>query len=321
VVLLFVPLAAAHVPFARGTTTITEVHAGPAAEGGQWFELRNNASNGQNLVEQVFTDADGDTFQITLTVIVRAGEYAVFASAESPVARDVTLPAGFDLRPEAGAVRHTDLLGVVDEVVWDATWGVGSALPHQLDGGFASNEWANDRPANWCPDPAGSAAGTPGADNARCPGVDTDDDGDDVTELDGDCDDRDASVYPGAPDETAPSDDGDCDGVRDDDGPGDTGDTAVVDTGDTAPADTADTADTAETGDTARPDTADTAAPDSADTAGTGDTAAPAPLPAGPCGAGCGGASAWMLVLSLASVGRARSPRSRRRGSGTFPVS
>jgi hypothetical protein len=317
VVLLLVPLAAAHVPFARGTTTITEVHAGPAADGGQWFEVRNNATNGQNLVEQVFTDADGDSFQVTLTLIVRPGEYAVFASAESPVERDVTLPAGFDLRPEAGAVLHTDLLGVVDEVVWDATWGVGAALPHQLDGGLASNEWANDRPANWCPDPTGSAAGTPGTDNTRCPGVETDDDGDGVTELDGDCDDRNASVYPGAPDGTEVPDDGDCDGTRDEDGPGDTGDTAIVDTGDTAPVDTAETGDTADTGDTAAPDTGDTADSARVDTADTDSDTAPPSDDAG-CGSGCRAGSAWMLLLSL--TGAVRSPRSRRRGSGTLPV-
>ncbi len=297
--LLLAPLAAAHVPFARGTTTITEVHAGPAADGGQWFEVRNNTAVGQNLVEQVYTDADGDTFQVTLTLIVRPGAYAVFANAESPVDRDVTLPDGFDLRPDAGAVVHTDLTGVVDEVVWDAGWGVTAAGAHQLDLGVAANEWANDRPANWCPAEPGT--GTPGADNARCPGIDTDDDGDGVTEHDGDCDDRDPDVHPGAPDR--PPDDGNCDGVREEARPEDTG--GADDTGggdDTAGGDSGSALDSGDSGDS---DTADTGLPDPGNPDATEDTGATRP-----CATGCKNSgpatSALLLLTGLGMLRRRR---------------
>lgn len=279
VLLLLPALALAHVPFPRGTTTITEVHAGPASEGGQWFELRNNATVGQNLVEQVYTDADGDTFQITLTVIVRPGEYVVFASADSTVDRDVTLPAGFDLRPDAGAVVHTDLTGVVDEVVWDAGWGIAATGPHQLDLGVAANEWANDLPTNWC-----AAAGTPGVDNQHCPGADTDDDGDGWSEVAGDCDDHDPDVFPGAVDGADVSDDGDCDGTRDEDGPVDTG---PIDSGDSG-----------DTGDTDVDTDTDSGA-DSGDTpSGSDDTDTGAPEPSRECGGGAA-VMVWLGVLGV----------------------
>ncbi|MES2643468.1 MAG: lamin tail domain-containing protein [Myxococcota bacterium] len=292
--------ALAHVPFPRGTMTITEVHAGPAADGGQWFEVRNNSTSGQNLVEQVFTDADGDTFQVTLIYIVRAGEYAVFASADSTVVADVTLPAGFDLRPDAGAVVHSDITGVVDEVVWDASWAVSSTSAHQLGLAVASNEWANDLSTNWC-----GGVGTPGVENEHCPGADTDDDGDGWSERDGDCDDTDAAVFPGAVDGPDAPDDGDCDGVRDEDVPVDTG----GDSGDTA-GDSGDSGDTA--GDTGETDSGDT---DSGDTdSGDTDSAEIDPVDSGDipgdgpaCAPGCGGSAAvlvWVGVLGACRRGR-----------------
>jgi hypothetical protein len=254
-VLLLIAAAAAHIPFDRGTTTITEVDARPAADGGQWFEVRNDSGAGQNLVEQVFTDADGDTFQVALTVIVHDGDYAVFASPDSTVAADYHFPEGFDLRADAGAVVHTDLHGVVDEVVWDAGWGMSPTESWQVDAGVVANEWANDRPGNWC-----GGTGSPGAANTRCPGTDTDDDGDGWTELAGDCDDADARVFPGAIDWADPdANDADCDGVRDD---GTGVDTGGVDTGDSGePTDTG--GDTGST-DTST-DTSDTSLADDAD--------------------------------------------------------
>jgi hypothetical protein len=298
VLLLLALPALAHVPFPRGTMTITEVHAGPAADGGQWFEVRNNSTSGQNLVEQVFTDADGDTFQVTLIYIVRAGEYAVFASPDSTVVADVTLPAGFDLRPDAGAVVHSDITGVVDEVVWDTSWAVSSTSAHQLALAVASNEWANDLSTNWC-----GGAGTPGAENEHCPGADTDDDGDGWCERDGDCDDTDAAVFPGAVDGPDVPDDGDCDGVRDEDVPVDTGDSG--DTGDTGRdtggytgGDTSgDTSGDTDTGDT---DVAELDPADSGDTVDTGTDGAA-------CAPGCGGSAAvlvWVGVLGVCRRGR-----------------
>jgi hypothetical protein len=273
--------------------TITELHVGAAADGGQWFELRNVSGAGQNLIEQVFTDGDGDTFQVLLTVIVRDGEHVIFASEDSTADADYRFPAAFDLRAAAGTVHHTDTLGTVDEVRWDEAWGVSGIW--QVDPAVAANEWANDLPGSWC-----AGAGTPGADNVACPGADSDDDGDGFTEQDGDCDDTNPDVHPGAPDGPDIPDDGDCDGTRDDDPPVDTGHDTGADTG---------------TPDTGRDTAADTGAPDTAgddsgenesarvDSGETGDSAPdeaePPPIPPdGPGGCeGCAGAAAWLLVL------------------------
>ncbi|MDP2307298.1 MAG: MopE-related protein [Pseudomonadota bacterium] len=210
--LLTVASARAHVPFERGAFTLTEIHAGPAAEGGQWFEVRNDSGSGQNLVEQVFTDGDGSSQQLSLTLIVRAGEYAVLAHPDSTVSADALLVADFDIEALVDTLTHSDLLGVVDAVAWDATWGIDVTRGHAMNPFAAGNEWANDLSTNWC-----AAEPTPGAANAWCPGSDTDDDGDGSSEQEGDCDDTDRAVGPGAVDDAdALADDADCNGVRND---------------------------------------------------------------------------------------------------------
>ncbi len=211
-ILLAIATAAAHVQFERGTFTITEIHAGPAAEGGQWFEVRNDSASGQNLVEQVFTDGDGSSKQLTLTLIVRTGEYAVLAHPDSTVDADALLVTDFDIEALADTLTHSDISGVVDEVIWDDSWGLDVTQAHAVNPIAVGNEWANDLSSNWC-----AALPTPGVANAWCPGSDTDDDGDGLSEQEGDCDDTDPAVMPGALDDAdVSSDDADCDGVRDD---------------------------------------------------------------------------------------------------------
>jgi hypothetical protein len=220
VILLAIATAAAHVPFERGTFTITEIHAGPAAEGGQWFEVRNDSASGQNLVEQVFTDGDGSSKQLTLTLIVRAGEYAVLAHPDSTVSADALLVDDFDIEALADTLTHSDISGVVDEVIWDGSWGLDVTQAHAVNPIAVGNEWANDVSSNWC-----AALPTPGVANVWCPGSDTDDDGDGLSEQEGDCDDTDPGVMPGALDDAdVSSDDADCDGVRDDGATDDDGD-------------------------------------------------------------------------------------------------
>lgn len=68
--LLLIEAAGAHVPLDVGDWTITEIHAGAASEGGQWFEVRNNdESDGNNLVENFFYNAEGVSFELTSAVI------------------------------------------------------------------------------------------------------------------------------------------------------------------------------------------------------------------------------------------------------------
>lgn len=211
--MLLLPLlsqAQAHVPLDAGDWTITELHAGPAEDGGQWFEVRNNAENdGNNLLEQGFEDQDGDSFTITGHVIAMVGEYAVFASEDSTVEADYYFKAPFDLRPEAGAITLVDhTTGPVDTVAWDTAWAVDEGSALAVNPGVETSAWANDLAANWC-----AATGTPGAMNAWCAGSDDDDDQDGATEQSGDCDDGDAGRAAGLTEVGCDGLDQDCDGL------------------------------------------------------------------------------------------------------------
>jgi hypothetical protein len=293
-VIALVALATAHVPLDVGDWTITELDARPAAEGGQWFELRNNdGSDGNNLVEQRFEKADGISFDVGSAVIAHEGEYVVFAADDSPVEADYRFRSTFVLEAEGGSITLVDhASGDIDTVAWTADWGVSDAAAFAVDPGFAASAWANDLAANWC-----VADGTPGAENAWCPGSDTDDDGDGVAEQGGDCDDRDPARATGTVEAECDGVDQDCTGADEcvpdtgghdtggsDTGGSDTGgvDTGGVDTGDSAGAPVADTGSAAEDG--ARAET-------------VGDT---------PCGCGSPRGAAAFVLLALSR--RRRTP-------------
>lgn len=212
--LFLLPLATAHVPFAQGTFTITEFHPGLGVEGGQWFEVHNNTTLTQNLIEQVFEDTDGTSFQISEVVLVPPDGYAVLAAPESTVVHHVLLPEGFEIDPALGQLTHRDLLGVVDQVIWTADWGLDPAWSWALDSAMVRQEWGNDLAYNWC-----MASPTPGMANLPCPAQDVDADGDGYSRAQGDCDEQEIRRHPGVWDDVdAASVDDDCDGVRDEDG-------------------------------------------------------------------------------------------------------
>lgn len=207
-------LAIAHVPFAQGTFTITELHPGLSGDGGQWFEVHNNTTLTQNLIEQVFEDTDGTSFQISEVLLVPPDGYAVLAAPGSTVAYDVLLPEGFEINPTLGQLTHRDLLGVVDQVTWTAAWGLDQAQAWALDAAMVRQEWGNDLAYNWC-----LATPTPRMANLPCPAQALDADGDGYSRAQGDCDEQAGFRHPNVWDDLdAASADDDCDGVRDEDG-------------------------------------------------------------------------------------------------------
>ncbi len=206
--------------WAEGELVITELMVNPAAVSdpvGEWIEVYNASDrtvylNGIVLSGSVglhVLDPDGP-------VALASGGYAVLvSSAEGPAVGDAVF-ADISLSNEGG-----DLSLSADGVLLDAvSWGVvaggasWSLEPLRRDAGD------NDLADSWCVATEGEGdRGTPGADNGGCPAFDHDGDG--VSELEGDCDDEDADVHPGAEEIWYDGLDTDCDGGDDFDADGD----------------------------------------------------------------------------------------------------
>jgi hypothetical protein len=224
---------------APGDLTFTEVMAEPGVVPnfrGEWFEIRNNTGATIDLAGAVVADTAGQDagFTVSGALLVPPGGLVVFGvDADRAANGDVPVDAVY-ARASLPLDHQMDGLrliidGVeVDRVAWGAGWptGVGTAMQASSAGDppVLANPWANDGAGRWCAAaelaPAGWA-GSPGAPNPLCPGDDADDDGDGWAEVDGDCDDADPAVHPGAVDgdgapHGAAGDDGDCDGLLDD---------------------------------------------------------------------------------------------------------
>jgi len=210
----------------EGDLVITEIMPYPSAgEESAWFEIYNT------LDEDVYLDGlsiytEWYDYTIWDTLVVPAGGYAVFGGNA-----DITSNGGVPVDHELSDFWFGELWGAfglstdtltVDEIVFDDRfyelefWSNASLTlsPDALDAE------SNDDVASWClADTAygdGDDNGTPGTDNS-CP---SDDDGDGYTSAE-DCDDADASVYPGAPDDWYDGVDADCAGDSDYDQDGD----------------------------------------------------------------------------------------------------
>jgi len=216
--------------WSAGAVFITEIMNNPAAvadPNGEWFEIYNGSGHEVVLNGVVITNASGTSYhQITgdNAIVVAAGSYFVLGSSDDLATNgDATVDYVYDgvsLGNEADDIElwvddpETGNLEV-DAVSWDTSWPSADGASMTLDPDF--NKAAdNDDPANWCPAPSSWATlsddGSPSAVNDPCSTIDHDGDGYSVD--DGDCNDADDTVYPGAP-SISSTVDNDCDGVID----------------------------------------------------------------------------------------------------------
>jgi hypothetical protein len=209
--------------WAPGDLVISEIMANPSSvrdTDGEWFEL-TNASGRTVILNGLELVSDGEDPHFVVSedaIVVPNGARAVLA-----LNGDQSTNGGVDAYYAYGSLRlsnESDSLMVradgilLDEVSWDDGESMpdpsGSSIsldPLYIDAG------GNDDASVWCASDRswepGTDWGSPGDENDPCPQFDHDGDG--WAGVDGDCDDRDAGVYPGAP-EVDIGVDNDCDG-------------------------------------------------------------------------------------------------------------
>jgi len=205
--------------WAQGDLVITELMINPAEVAdpiGEWIEVFN-ASERTVFLDGVVLTADTEHILMpTQPLSLPPGGYAVLVSdASGPVAGDAVY-AGLSLGNEGGSLSLTADGVRLDAVSWETMAG-GASL--SLEPMRLSAE-GNDLAASWCLATEGEGdRGTPGEANGGCPAFDHDGDG--VSALDGDCDDADAEIHPGADEIWYDGVDSDCAGDDDLDADGD----------------------------------------------------------------------------------------------------
>lgn len=229
-------------PSGLGDLIVTEIQADPNSIPqyyGEWFELYNNS--GRNLdLNDVLIERDSESFVIAgPPITVGIGDYIVFG-VSSNTSNNGNVPIdyvydffSFNLVGSADSLTVSIDGTVLDVVDWDSGWSFATNRAHACAPNASANEWANDLALNWCSSEVEidlELSGTPGGANEYCGGEgNQDNDGDTYAEFEGDCNDEDATVYPGQIDGSAApygvaNDDADCDGIRDDGDTDDDGD-------------------------------------------------------------------------------------------------
>jgi MYXO-CTERM domain-containing protein len=202
-----------------------------ADQDGEWLEVHNTSMDDINLIGWEFSD-DIDTVVIDVDVIVLAGDYALFAIDDDPQVNgdlpqvDFSWGGAFFLTNAGDEASLSMGLVEMDWIAWDpGTWPLTAGQSMYLDPGYY-DPLLNDDLLPWClipDDPAYEYGdgdyGTPRAANpvGLCC---ADDDTDGYSTCDGDCDDTDDTIFPGAA-EVCDGVDNDCDPATDEDADGD----------------------------------------------------------------------------------------------------
>ncbi|MFT5683170.1 MAG: hypothetical protein ACI8RZ_004099 [Myxococcota bacterium] len=245
---------AADSPENVGDLTISEFMAEPQEVPnytGEWFELYNASGKELDLNGLVVRGDTDPGFTVASSVLVPAGGYAVLGVGDCDdyvacsaneynggIAVDYVYDrTDLELNEDGDTIRIVFNSINIDQVTWGSTWSIQNDYALQANTNAFDLEWANGLSQNWCSSDSryGEEAlyGTPGAANQPCDDSNSDDDEDGFSEANGDCDDSDPYVHPGAYDGSThddgtgsyadgegccgnPDDDADCDGTRDD---------------------------------------------------------------------------------------------------------
>ena len=199
-----------------GEALITEVMATPGGvedARGEWMEVTNTGSARIDLYGWEVTNSRGETFIVDRHVdLIGGGRGVLGANIDAVTNGGVHVDAEYDHATFSLNAGDSVTLRVDSRQIAIASWsGADAGVARQLDPDHLTLDDAADSDW-WCDathDISGTDWGTPAELNDQCTTVD--EDGDGVSEADGDCDDADASVNADATD-VWDGVDNDCDG-------------------------------------------------------------------------------------------------------------
>jgi hypothetical protein len=217
--------------WAEGDLVIVEIMNNPQTVSdafGEWFEIYNASGRQLYLNGVIITSTVDEDYHMISSdelLVMEPGQLMVLAvNGDSTVNGDVVVD--YEYSDVILSNETDDLLLMADEVIIDSVgWDDGATMPDESGASMTLDPWVyldtemfvphedNDTAELWCDaiEAWGTRTdfGSPGGLNEYCSSWDHDEDG--YNTDDGDCDDGDPTVYPGAP-EIDPTVDNDCDG-------------------------------------------------------------------------------------------------------------